>query len=242
MKKAKLQQTRRSMAGAKAATKAAPAHTRSAAAEAKMQLLEELVPQLARAMGPSCEVALHDSRTWPPVVRAIGNGHVSLRKVGDRMTRVGVGGRELEPIEAPLFNYVSRNPAGAQCRTSLLPVRHAGEVLGYLAVNFLVQDLLLAQQVLSFLIGPELQDDAIKDPFDPPRSAAALVDDYLESIGTTVPGLGRGGRLELLRWLHQRGAFALRGAVEDVARKLGVSRTTIYNDLAEVDAAPSRAS
>jgi predicted transcriptional regulator YheO len=221
-------------------SKASRARPRSTAAEAKMKLLEELVPQLARAMAPSCEVALHDAASWPPVVRAIGNGHVSLRKVGDRMTRVGIGGRELEPIEAPLFNYVSRNPEGQQCRTSLLPIRHAGAVIGYLAVNFLVQDLLQAQQVLSFLVGPEPQDAAIKDPFDPPRSAAALVDEYLESVGSTVRGLGRSRRIDLIRQLHRRGAFALRGAVEDVARKLGVSRTTIYNYLTELGAEPAK--
>lgn len=207
-----------------------------------MQLLEELVPQLARAMAPSCEVALHDAATWPPVVRAIGNGHVSLRKVGDRMTRVGVAGRELEPIEEPLFNYVSRNPDGVQCRTSLLPVRHAGEIIGYVAVNFLVQDLMAAQQVLSYLVGPEPQAVPIKDPFDPSLSAASLVDAYLERVGTSVRGLGRSGRLDLIRHLHGRGAFAMRGAVEDVAHKLGVSRTTVYNYLAEFDAEPAKES
>jgi len=231
MRKETLRKPRRS--------KAPSPPARSAAAEAKMQLLEELVPQLARAMGPVCEVALHDAASWPPVVRAIGNGHVSLRKVGDRMTRVAVAGRELEPVEAPLFNYISRNPAGQQCRTSLLPVRHAGEVIGYLAVNILVQDLMLAQQVLSFLVGPEPLDPTIKDPFDPPLSAAALVDEHLESVGTTAVGLRRAARIDLLRRLHRRGAFALRGAVEDVARKLGVSRTTIYNDLARFDAEPA---
>jgi predicted transcriptional regulator YheO len=150
--------------------------------------------------------------------------------------------RELEPIEEPLYNYVSRNPDGQQCRTSLLPVRHAGEVIGYLAVNFLVQDLMQAQQVLAFLVGPDPENAAIKDPFDPPLNATALIDEYLDSVGATVHGLGRSGRFDLVRRLHRRGAFALRGAVEDVARKLGVSRTTIYNYLAAFDAGPAEAS
>ena len=66
--------------------------------------------------------------------------------------------------------------------------------------------------------------------------AALLLAEYLEGLGLTAALLGRAERLDLLRPLQQRGAFALRGAVEDVARKLGVSRTTIYNDLGDIGA------
>ncbi len=212
------------------------APARSAAAEAKLALLDELVPQLARAIAPNCEVALHDAGTSPPTIRAIGNGHVTGRQVGDRMTRVAIDGREVETIDEPLFNYHSRTPRGQEVRNSLLPVRHEGKVIGYLAVNFMIQDLELARQVLSFLVGAEPQRAIIEDPAGGARSAALLLDEYLEGLGLTAALLGRAERLDLLRHLQQRGAFALRGAVEDVARKLGVSRTTIYNDLGDIGA------
>lgn len=208
---------------------------RAAGADLKLELLAELVPQLARAIAPNCEVALHDASTDPPTIRAIGNGHVTGRSVGDRMTQVAIDEVPMKSIDMPLFNYHSRTPKGQEVRNSLLPIRHEGEVIGYLAVNFLIHDLLLARQVLSFLSGAEPQVSPIKDPFDGAQSASSLFDGYLETLGCTAAGLGREQRLALVRHLHRRGAFAMRGAVEEVARKMGVSRTTIYNYLSSID-------
>lgn len=209
--------------------------THSREAEAKLQLLAELVPQLARAIAPNCEVVLHDAGTRPPTIRAIGNGHVTGRQVGDRMTRVAIDGREAERIEEPLFNYHSRTPGGQQVRNSLIPLRHDGEVIGYLAVNFMIQDLEAARQVLSFLVGAEPQRAAVEDPAGGAQGVAGLLDSHLEEQGQTAAGLSREGRLAALRALRRQGAFALRGAVDEVAQRLGVSRTTIYNDLAALE-------
>ncbi len=53
----------------------------------KLDLPSDLIPKLARAFAPVCEITvLHDNSTFPPTIRAIGNGHVSGRSVGDSMT------------------------------------------------------------------------------------------------------------------------------------------------------------
>ena len=43
--------------------------------------------------------------------------------------------------------------------------------------------------------------------------------------------MSRGDKQQLVRYLDERGAFALRKAVERVAATLGVSRFTVYNYL-----------
>jgi hypothetical protein len=47
-------------------------------------------------------------------------------------------------------------------------------------------------------------------------------------IGTRLPDMDRGQKQMAVRLLDQRGAFLLRGAVDDVAASMGVSRVTLY--------------
>jgi predicted transcriptional regulator YheO len=53
-------------------------------------------------------------------------------------------------------------------------------------------------------------------------------------IGRPIAEMGRADRQRLVRFLDERGAFALRKAVEQVADALGVSRFTVYNYLGSV--------
>jgi hypothetical protein len=50
-------------------------------------------------------------------------------------------------------------------------------------------------------------------------------------LGAPLAELSRPGRQRAVKLLEVRGAFQLRGAVEDVADALGVSRFTVYNYL-----------
>jgi len=201
----------------------------------KMALLEELVPQLARAIAPGCEVVLHDARTRPATIRAIGNAHVTGRGVGDFMTLIAIDDVEEATVTEPLYNYISPTPSGARARVSVLPIRHEGEIIGWIAVNFLVEDLLTAQQAISFLVQSEHPGQRIRETFLANRSPAAAFDECLGAFGRAASQLGRAERIALVGQLRERGVFALRGAVDDVAQRMGVSRTTIYNYLALVE-------
>jgi uncharacterized protein YqgV (UPF0045/DUF77 family) len=50
-------------------------------------------------------------------------------------------------------------------------------------------------------------------------------------IGSTASEWDRAEKQRVVRMLDQRGAFLLRGAVDDIAEIMGVSRITIYNYL-----------
>jgi uncharacterized protein YqgV (UPF0045/DUF77 family) len=50
-------------------------------------------------------------------------------------------------------------------------------------------------------------------------------------IGTTASRWNRAEKQRVVRMLDERGAFLLRGAVDDIAEIMGVSRITIYNYL-----------
>lgn len=208
----------------------------SRSAEEKLRFLEDLVPSLARAIGPLCEVVLHENTTNPPTIRAIGNGHITNRSKGDLMTQIIIDGEDKTKMEAPLFNYGSIMPDGRKLRVSLIPLKDRGEVIGYISVNFLVHDLAIAMQALSVLTSPEPHDEAIKENFISPKQ---LVNDvangYVHALGRPIRLLDKRERIEFLRQLKGRGVFSMRGATTEVAQLLGVSRTAIYNYLSELE-------
>ncbi|MFN4140461.1 transcriptional regulator [Aestuariivirga sp.] len=206
-------------------------HVRSQA-ERKLDLLAELVPLLARAVGPLCEVVLHQNTTSPPTIRAIGNGHITNRAIGDLMTQIFVDGHDDTRRADALFNYMSTMPDGRQIRVSLIPVRHGRQVIGYIAVNFLVHDLEMAVQALSMLSKPEPHDFAITENFTSPRQVIVqTATEYLRLKGRTLALLSTKERRSLVKHLKARGIFQMRRAVDEVAGLLGISRAAVYNYL-----------
>jgi predicted transcriptional regulator YheO len=203
-------------------------------AEAKLAMLAELVPQLARAIGPNCEVVLHDNRWTRPTIRAIGNSYITGRKTGDLMTRTIVGGVEVHDQSKPIFNYAAKTPDLKQLRVSLLPIKHGGAVIAYISVNYLVHDLLLARQALALLTKTEPHGRVVEQYFSTHDVIGTMIEESLDHRGRPAQLLTRAERIELLRCLKERGALNMRGAVEQIASSLNVSRATIYNYLQEI--------
>lgn len=82
-------------------------------------------------------------------------------------------------------------------------------------------------------IGP----DATELGISPLHTALVeMVSDAERSIGATADEWDRTQKQAVVRQLHERGAFLLRGAVDDIAEIMGVSRITIYNYLNAIEA------
>jgi len=61
-----------------------------------------------------------------------------------------------------------------------------------------------------------------------------------QNLGAALAQLSREQKQQAVRLLEDRGAFALRGAIEDVADAMGVSRITNYNYLPAIRDTPDR--
>ena len=81
-------------------------------------------------------------------------------------------------------------------------------------------------------IGPELKDLSVGPLHDALRSMIRAAE---RDIGSTVDEWTRADKQRVVRLLEEQGAFLLRGAVDDMARIMGVSRITIYNYLNAID-------
>ncbi len=64
---------------------------------------------------------------------------------------------------------------------------------------------------------------------------ASMIRAAERDIGTKSEEWTRAEKQQVVRMLDEQGAFLLRGAVDDMARIMGVSRITIYNYLNAID-------
>lgn len=66
---------------------------------------------------------------------------------------------------------------------------------------------------------------------------ARLVKAVEDELGSSLAEMSRADKQVAVRLLDEQGAFLLRGAVEDVAGWMGVSRVTLYNYLNAIERA-----
>ena len=63
-----------------------------------------------------------------------------------------------------------------------------------------------------------------------------IMTDLVDNITGDIPSgsMTREKRIELIRFMDQRGVFLVKGAIDRVAEKLGSSKVTVYSYLDEV--------
>ncbi len=206
-----------------------------------MASLERFFPvaeSIARLLHPHAEVVVHDVRA--NTIAAIYNP-LSRRQVGDDslledLAGLGEGADVLGPYDSRLFDgrrtkYVS---------TVLRDGR--GRALGLLCVNLDVSRFEQMASLLEAFVGPAREPDELDALFedDWQRRINAFVHEWLAARQLALEALDRTQRVELVDAMHEAGAFRAKNAAAFAARVLGVSRATVYNDLAQLGHTPAQ--
>ena len=213
--------------------------SREAERDAILGALVPVVDGIAATFGPVCEVVLHDYRRPERSVVAVA-GSVTGRTVGGAMSEIGLRVLARGDDAGDELNYVTRTPAGRRLKSSTMVLRDStGAVFGALCVNLDVTEVDRVRGLLDALAGSA---DRSADPpvttfgDDIDSVVDALLDAHLRRQDQTWAGLDRTRRLALFRGLDARGVFAVRRAIEQVAARLGISRASAYNYLAQARA------
>ncbi|MET7654464.1 PAS domain-containing protein [Streptomyces sp. NPDC005486] len=213
--------------------------TRETERNAILRALTPLVDGIAATFGPVCEVVLHDYRRPEKSVVAVA-GSVTGRTAGGAMSEIGMRVLARGDDAVDELNYVTRTGAGRLVKSSTMVLRDStGAVFGALCVNVDVTEVDRVQGLLAALAGAagagaEAPVTTFGDDID--SVVAALLDDRLRRQGQTWAGLDRSRRLTLFRSLDERGVFAVRRAIEQVAARLGISRASAYSYLSQARA------
>lgn len=201
--------------------------------DAILAALAPVVDGIAATFGPVCEVVLHDYRRPEQSVVALA-GAVTGRTVGGAMSQIGLRMIARGDEAADELNYVTRTDGGKLVKSSTILLRDSsGTVFGALCVNVDVGAASEVHALLGALAGIGAA------PAEPP--VTTFGDDIDSVVDVMLDAhrhqswalLDRAGRLELFRSLDERGVFAVRRAIEQVAGRLGISRASAYSYLSQ---------
>lgn len=214
----------------------APVRSVDPTADATFAMLEGVVHGIRETFGRKCEVVLHDYRAPEHSVVAVA-GDVTGRQVGSAMSEIGLKLLRQGDDAADELNYLTRLPDGRSIKSSTVLLRDShGHVFGALCINLDVTEM----RVLTRLIG-ELAGDI--DPIETsPTTFSNDIDTVIDAVlveveaklGHSLTRLTVDERSEVFRLLDQRGLFQVRRSVPIVAKRLGLSRASVYNYIARL--------
>ncbi|MFZ4451431.1 helix-turn-helix transcriptional regulator [Salibacterium aidingense] len=197
-------------------------------------VLKPLIKPIAQALGPNCEVVLHDTRELEHSIVAIENGHVTGRKVGDSSTNLGLEiMKEHPPKEGNMLNYRARTQDGKVLKSSSIYLRNDdGEIMGSICINYDISEFLLVSHVLNDFIKT---DQEVDETFagDINEVIENLLEEAINMVGKPIPYMQKEDKMKVLRFLDQKGVFTVKRSMNRVATFLGISKFTIYNYLEE---------
>lgn len=212
--------------------------------DAILAALRPVVDGIAATFGPLCEVVLHDYRDPEKSVVAVA-GSLTGREVGGAMSEIGMRVLARGDAATDELNYRTRTADGTLLKSSTMVLRDStGAVFGALCVNVDVTAVDRAHALLGALAGGagEVREEPVTTfGNDIDAVVDAIVDAHLRRQDRTWAALDRARRLDLFRSLDERGVFAVRGAVEQVAARLAVSRASAYSYLSQARAAAAAA-
>ena len=192
---------------------------------------------LSLILGSRYEVILHDlSHVESSIVAIYGN--VTNRKVGGPATNYLLQLLKTYGDEAPnSLNYQNVLPDGRVLRSSTIFIRDdKGHIIGSLCINQELTDFIVASKLMQELTAfqrPSTEEEHVEEFFahDINDVMENMVRTELELLQKPVAYMQKEDKLAVVQRMESKGIFDVKGAVEYVAERLGVTNYTVYNYL-----------
>ena len=197
------------------------------------EFLDRAARGIAEMFGSSCETLVHDMGVPTHPILSIYNGHVSGREVGSTLDILGTA-RELDPEarSSDQVNLYATTPSGQQIKSSTFHLIGEDYNLA-LGINFDYTSLVYANRILVDLMSAEADlQSAMWHGGD--KQLGNLFEECLAAVGKPVNALNKRDRMKIIALLDQKNAFSFRKSVPFVAKRLQVSRYTVYKYLGEL--------
>lgn len=201
----------------------------------------KLAEFLHLTLGSEYEIILHDLEGKKHSIIYLANGHISGRSKENPGTDSTI--RFIEDQTAAENDYIVSHTGVTRnnkvIRSSSFFIKDdKSNLVGMLCINFngsdyvnLAKSLLRLTHMDNASIETEtLNSSDFKDDRENQISLAAdiLLDDVLHCTDMPVNRLNQLEKIDIVRELNDKGVFMLKGAVSEVASKLGVSEATLY--------------
>lgn len=197
------------------------------------EFLDRTARGIAEMFGHTCETLVQDMGDPKHPILSIYNGHVSGRSVGSTQDILGTE-KELDEtaMVTDLVNLYASSASGQQFKSSTFHMIGQNYNLA-LGINFDYTSLVYTNRILVDLMSAEADlqsvlwnngDTQLEDLFN----------ECLSAVGKPIAALGKRDRLKIIALLNQKNAFSFRKSVPYVAKRLQVSRYTVYKYLGEL--------
>jgi predicted transcriptional regulator YheO len=198
--------------------------------QALLSQLEQIAKGIGETFAPFCEVVVHDLLDPQHAILSIHN-NLSGRQVGSPATELGLA-RIADPVYPQIIaNYDNRFADGRRAKSTSIGIKdEQGRYVAALCLNVDLNMFGTLQNMLTQFC--QTGSSAIKETLDPANGETLhdYIDKFAASRGKTPQGLKARERRELLAELKQASYLEVRKAIDTIARHLGVSRATLYND------------
>jgi len=203
-------------------------------------ILLKLIPiaeGIAKTLGESCEVVIHDLKNPDRSLVYIA-GNVTGRKLGAPLTNLSLQILQQKGNDAhDLFGYETTTKDGKILKSSTMFVRDDhGQVIGCMCINYQINNILTCIKILESFTKINISGHETKETFylDVNEAMEEIVNGVLKEYHVPLSLMEKEHKVQVVRALEDKGVFLVKGAIEYVANVLGVSRYTIYNYLDEV--------
>ncbi|PXV86879.1 putative transcriptional regulator YheO [Lachnotalea glycerini] len=202
------------------------------------EMLSEIAKCIAEEFGSNCEVVLHDlTRPYNNTIVAIYHGHLTGRKIGDGGTNMGLAILRGTAKAEDEYGYINYSDSGRTFKSSSKYFKDEnGKIVGSLCINYDITDLISLQNSLQQITNIN-NDINIKRSSSGNEIFAKNVDELIDVLlkeaieitGKNINDLSKDDRINIVKYLDEKGAFLIKKSAEAVADRLGISRFTVYN-------------
>ena len=211
-----------------------------------LQTLKQIADSMTSTFGENCEVAIHDLTELAHSLVYI-TGNVTRRKLGSPVTDAVIKtlmetGNAVKDRDG--FKTITED--GRELKSSTSYIRDSkGDVIYAFCVNFDTTDYLNAIQALEMFAGiredksKEFQNTSEKMSFSIDATLDNMFEQAVNEIGKRPATMSTDEKIRLVKILERTGAFQIKGVINQVSLRLGVSNFTIYNYLKKIRAADS---
>jgi len=204
--------------------------------------LKEFFPiakSIADTFNNNCEVVVHDLR-YPESSLVYMAGNLTGRKLGAPITNLVLETLKQKGDKAEnLIGYNTKTKDGKILKSSTIFIKdNESKIIGCLCLNYNLTELITCYQILEKHIGNnnEKEDNISQEEFylDVNEALDTIIKKVIKEYPTPELLMEKEDKLDIVGKLDGKGVFLVRGAVDQVASLLNVSRYTIYNYLEEV--------
>lgn len=193
---------------------------------------------VAFLLGKNCEACVHDLTSLENSLVYI-QGDVTHRKPGAPATDLLMKMLKQNSGKAEdMHNYKTTTTDGRSLKSTTTFVRDStGKPLAAFCINLDTTDFFNASKALMPFINTQESDHQLSTEtfaHSAGETVEALFVHAVEEIGKHPATMNVDEKTQLTRQLEENGTFLLKGAVEQVAQMMGVTKFTVYNYLKKV--------